>query len=527
MQSLGNHNPGLNGPTINLHTMTKPLLRLMYHRQALEYIKNNELLTEAMLDIYSSYLECKYVASRTKLSVLSHLVYKSRRNIEEAQSVVDSSVFSAIPQLVESPNPHIRRESVKLINTLADHKSVVAPINALNQIADKMGLLLCDGNATEVKSAIHSLVRIAVWPLYNRALGYISDITVAFSDATVLDIYSSYLQSKHVASGTKVIILQFLRWEMASVLDLGAQSIVRSSAFSQILQLPESSNAEIRVETTRLIKALTSYDSFAAPTDVLNQVVEKLELTLHDKETDVVEALDSLIQIALWLPGAETLVASDALESTQELVASTNPELGIRAAVLVSTIACHSELEATMASTIEKIDPFGRIAFLLQHNETRVVRRGLFGLLRMARFTLGARRIMDTAALEFVFELLDSPDFWIQLDSCRLIAELSSHETILSKVLDANPLPKIVKLLCRGNFSPWKNTPYDAALEVLCQIASWKLGAETIFKTPGVLDTLSKREFRNSIASEVHAKVLRNLAIHKPELDRLTSANGE
>ncbi|KAJ7633204.1 hypothetical protein FB45DRAFT_1027305 [Roridomyces roridus] len=115
--------------------------------------------------------------------------------------------------------------------------------------------------------------------------------------------------------------------------------------FSEIPQLLASSNANIRLETAKLITALTSHDSFAAPADVLNQVVKKLELALHDKDTVLVEeALNSLIQIAIWLPGAEAIVASNALEYAQELVASTNLELGIRAAVYGRRIGRGSNL---------------------------------------------------------------------------------------------------------------------------------------------------------------------------------------
>jgi hypothetical protein len=50
-------NPLLKGPTINLHAMAKPLMKRMYHRQALEFIRKNEgrPLSMATLETYSSY----------------------------------------------------------------------------------------------------------------------------------------------------------------------------------------------------------------------------------------------------------------------------------------------------------------------------------------------------------------------------------------------------------------------------------------------------------------------------------------
>jgi hypothetical protein len=46
------------GPTINLHAVAKPLIKLMYHRQAMEFIKKNRFrrLSTEMLEIYWSYL---------------------------------------------------------------------------------------------------------------------------------------------------------------------------------------------------------------------------------------------------------------------------------------------------------------------------------------------------------------------------------------------------------------------------------------------------------------------------------------
>jgi hypothetical protein len=46
------------GATISIHTLAKPLMKRMYHQQALALIKENEgmALTKEMLESYSSYL---------------------------------------------------------------------------------------------------------------------------------------------------------------------------------------------------------------------------------------------------------------------------------------------------------------------------------------------------------------------------------------------------------------------------------------------------------------------------------------
>jgi hypothetical protein len=59
-------NPLLKGPTINLHAVAKPLMKFMYHRQALalEFIGKNQdsPLSMTKLEIYSSYFP--YVCTR-------------------------------------------------------------------------------------------------------------------------------------------------------------------------------------------------------------------------------------------------------------------------------------------------------------------------------------------------------------------------------------------------------------------------------------------------------------------------------
>jgi hypothetical protein len=46
------------GPTVSIHAAAKPLMKFMYHQQALSFIKENrgKALTKEMLNIHSSYL---------------------------------------------------------------------------------------------------------------------------------------------------------------------------------------------------------------------------------------------------------------------------------------------------------------------------------------------------------------------------------------------------------------------------------------------------------------------------------------
>jgi hypothetical protein len=53
-------NPRPPGATISISALAKPLMRLMYHRQALRFIQKNRgtPLSQETLEIYSTYLMC-------------------------------------------------------------------------------------------------------------------------------------------------------------------------------------------------------------------------------------------------------------------------------------------------------------------------------------------------------------------------------------------------------------------------------------------------------------------------------------
>ncbi|KAJ7613482.1 armadillo-type protein [Roridomyces roridus] len=265
--------------------------------------------------------------------------------------------------------------------------------------------------------------------------------------------------------------------------EIGAQGILNSSTFSEILPLLGSSNRGMRQETARLIGDLTSHRSVGQPNNGWNQVVEKLELALR--------------------------------QATVELLASTHPELAIGAARLIGTIAEHHSDAATMTTMIKKLNfSFDRIVVLLHHDDTRVEREGLSALCKIAYSNLTAQLIMDTTALESVVKLLNSPDHMVRLESCRLIAKLSSHEDELSQLLAADPLPKLVQLLRPRDARRLTNE----ALEALCQIASWELGAKAILSTPAAEDTILHLELVDAEIIYWRAVLLGKLLKHRLKL---------
>ncbi|KAJ7622375.1 armadillo-type protein [Roridomyces roridus] len=129
------NNPMLHiSPTINLHAAAKPLMKLLYHQQALRIMDENrdQPLSEELLDIYSTYISCKYVSSRTGALVLAHL---GERALEEDSSrrILCSPLLDHLTLQTRGNIPALR-----LIATLAARRlgapflpGVIVPISTM------------------------------------------------------------------------------------------------------------------------------------------------------------------------------------------------------------------------------------------------------------------------------------------------------------------------------------------------------------------------------------------------------------
>ncbi|KAJ7872107.1 hypothetical protein B0H13DRAFT_2553919 [Mycena leptocephala] len=159
------------GPTINLHAVAKPLMRWMYHRQALDFIRKNEdspLSTET-LEIYWSYFPWDFVSSSTKDTIVRELtrrimafssrVYGSK---DDAQALVDSPVFHYIWEMLRSPDPVARSSSSNLLDSLAKHECTIPHILEMRG-CEQLVALLDDQEDDVIYWATRALATIGYW----------------------------------------------------------------------------------------------------------------------------------------------------------------------------------------------------------------------------------------------------------------------------------------------------------------------------------------------------------------------------
>ncbi|KAJ6574143.1 armadillo-type protein [Mycena capillaripes] len=152
-------NPGLRGPTVNIHVMAKPLVRFLYHRQALQFIKGNDgaLLTPALVEIYSTYLLCKYVSSETQREIMKELVKRAPED-SEAFMIVESSVSEKISQLLESSNWVMRRSACRLVRNLARHEAIEPRLLEINAVVHLVSCL----EDEHPEQALNALANVAM-----------------------------------------------------------------------------------------------------------------------------------------------------------------------------------------------------------------------------------------------------------------------------------------------------------------------------------------------------------------------------
>ncbi|KAJ7830061.1 armadillo-type protein [Mycena olivaceomarginata] len=297
----------LHGPTINLHAAAKPLMRVMYYRQALDIIRKNRgsPLTTAILETYASYLPWDYVSWATKAAILSELADRVDPFEVEARAVVDSPVFPHIAQMLGSPHPRVRICSCWLLGNLARFESIAPAILEL-KLCEQLVFLLDDNDSGVIREATYALYRL-------------------------------------------------LRW-----VD-GAKGVVDAKVLDHVLRLLTLPNLAIRRWACVLTGYLAWHGSTAPAILKLNPSVQLVSL-LGGEDSLVPWVTHALSRIARWVDGAKGVVDAKALDHVLRLLESPNPNIRKWASDLVGRLTSH---EATAPAILE-LKPIAQLESLLQ-----------------------------------------------------------------------------------------------------------------------------------------------------------------
>ncbi|KAJ7849195.1 hypothetical protein B0H13DRAFT_2361410 [Mycena leptocephala] len=156
------------GATISIHAVAKPLMRLMYHRQAMNFIRKNlgTPLSAHIMDVYSRYLAYKYISLTTKTAILRDLenrtVFEDDAHLMNDSLAVQSDLVEA---LLKSPFTEIRRSACKIFGQLTLR---VSRLELLLVDISCLVYLLSDEHLTTVDTAIEALSSFLDFPKWDR-----------------------------------------------------------------------------------------------------------------------------------------------------------------------------------------------------------------------------------------------------------------------------------------------------------------------------------------------------------------------
>ncbi|KAF8196753.1 armadillo-type protein [Mycena galopus ATCC 62051] len=489
-------NPGLRGPTINLHAAAKPLSRFLYGRQAVEIIRKNlsNPLSQEILEIYSSYFPLDYVSWTTKAAILSELADRTLTSEADARAVVDSPVFPYIAQMLGSPVPRVRSCSRRLLGNLALRESTVWAMSD-EKICERLVSLLRDKYPAVIREAASLLCEIAKSAdgaqaiVKAKAIDYIS--TLLRSPSSGVRDSACELVGRlacHQSTGSAILelnpctqLVSLLRdtdsqWAIKALCQIarwadGLDAIVQAKATDYVLVLLESPNSEVRECTCELIGMLAGCES-SAP--AILEVEPQLHIVsvLNDEDPKVVRsAMYALSQISRWSDDARATVYVKGADHILTLIESPSSKVREWTCELIGMLA---GCESTAAAVLE-LKPYGLLVTLLSDKNVNIVRAAAFALAQIAQWPDGAKAMVDAEALDRIPILLESPHPYTPGWACAIVAGFATHESTVLDILELDPCARLVSLLYSED-----SAVTHAATFALSQIAQWANGAETV-----------------------------------------------
>ncbi|KAJ7926258.1 armadillo-type protein [Mycena leptocephala] len=396
------------GATISLHAAAKPLMSLLYQRQARGFIKSNQgtLLSKTIVDVYFSYLAFKYISPTTKLLVLKELDTRATAEQEDACSIVDSLVVEPdlVSELLESPHPAIRRSTCWLFTHLAGHKSATV---AFLPLGVRLVPLLQDPDTSVIESALFAL------------------------------------------------------WVISEVPD-GARAVVEAQAVEHVSQLLHSSHDKFRRWTCGMLGTLARHDSTIMAVLAIKPSIRLVSLLSEDYMQDL--AMSALCEISTWPDGAQAVVDADIMKHVSEFLRSTRTsEISVRnwACEILGILMRN---ESTAAAVLPSTPCMALVSFLNDKDiRTDIV---INTLCEISQWADGGQLLVAARVLDHVLGLLSSPSPHTRRCTCKMLGNLVRHESTVAAVLGLNPCAHLVQLLRDNDPLVVKNATF--AISVIC-----------------------------------------------------------
>ncbi|KAJ7267721.1 hypothetical protein C8J57DRAFT_1613743 [Mycena rebaudengoi] len=392
-------NSNLRGPTINLHAAAKPLMRLLYDRQVLDFIRDNWCipLSAGNAEIYGSYLLCGYVSALTKSAILKDLYERSRAQSESGALEVHAHLFHDFVQLLEGPVPIDTRMLVALQRILWALATCEATVEAT---CGSLVALLCDSRVPQVVEGV--LVVLSDGAPYMKFLPITSRASIQLLER-LLDM----LEDSSTAEWHYPWILQIV--STMALHEPTAVAIVETNVLNSVEKLRRS-RPDLRRHIFSILEPLASHESTAMA------VVRIFPLHL---------AWDSS---AHHESSAIAIVETNVPKSIENLPGFWRTHLHWEIHSVLSNLVSHE-------STATAVDKCHLLATLWREHldanaDTYITAQVIDTLARIASFPGGAEGLLST---------------------CKLLRALIGHESTVQAVIAAVPREDIVALSRYGS----------------------------------------------------------------------------
>ncbi|KAF7353713.1 hypothetical protein MVEN_01056400 [Mycena venus] len=554
-------NPGLQGATINLHTLAKPLMRRMYDRDALKYVREHRgiPLSSEIVEIYLSYLLWKHISPSTKDNIMKDITERVKFE-DDALMVAHSnilpnirallpskSVEGAILALAQHPSTALAA-CLSFVNLLSDDDILVVHLawTGLSRIAESSE----SGGDAVVEAKVLDHVRKgdddfdvveSAWKGLERITG-LSGGVEAVLDAKVLDHLhvglSSSIARRHVqnvlftltrcpsialaACSSLIHILSNddaeaveSAWnalaDIAGSSDDGAKFVVEAKALDHLPKGLLSPIATVRYSACRTVSYIAGFRStLPAVIHALPEILAPLFTLLDDADVDQT-AWRAVSEIATSPFGAEAVVKAKVLDLVPRALLSPDKDVWISACNVVERLAGH---ESTSPIEIRALPEFlGGFALF---DNVNVIQPAWRIVSRIATTPLGAEAVVKAKVLDLVPRALLSPDIDVRLSACNVVERLAGHELTFPVVVHA--LPEFL-----GVFTLFDDVSViQTAWRIVSRIATSPLGAEALVKANVlvlVLGALSQSPTRTTAC-----QLLETLVGHESTMPALISA---
>ncbi|KAJ7448805.1 armadillo-type protein [Mycena latifolia] len=475
------------GPTISIHAAAKPLMRRMYHRDALAFIrKNHDIpLTNETLQIYSSYLSFKYVSPATKIAILEEL--SGRADFPpDALVIANSPVLYCVHELSRALDPEVRSRSCSMLARLASHPDTVTVILSILNPCVQLVSLLRDGAADVSASAASALRQITHLPQGAQA-------TV---DANILDHVEELLQSPRamVRRQTCDMLSQLASHESTTIAVLrancclhlvsllrdanplvvagaagalhciskspaGRKAVIQADVAARLLELLGSSSVQVQMQTCKIMAELARDESTAVAVLAVPPCIKLVSLFRDDNSDVMKSATEALYWIATSRGGARAAINANILDGLADLLDSRDDVMQRRIIDMLEQLAYQQPKSAAVVQLVT------------------LLRRGYLNAIKVLGsicITIdGAQAAVDANVLQFVGELLNWPNAELQRWTCEFLGHLATHENTADAIFNAKLFPQLGSLLRHED-----PDVVESANGALCQIAQSSRGVE-------------------------------------------------